>query len=207
MRFALALPLALFGADAIADEIGAVLALAGAVLLVLCIVSIVATRYRKRVQAALFGEDIKGTLNEVGERLVLALRKTAEGDEQGIRDHVGYVTREVAAVYSWVTLRRLMLATVGAACAAFLGLVGSYLVIRQTEDDSNDQTIRWMNVTRYLKGRKDKKSSQIIFDGENLDMNAVWKVRDEFFPRDSQKRKDWAAISPVRGRRGKSWAF
>ena len=42
--------------------------------------------------------------------------------------------------------------------------------------------IRWMNVTRYLKNRKDKKSRQIIFDGEKLDMEAVWKVRDEFFP-------------------------
>lgn len=133
LGFALALPLALFGADAISDEISTVLAVAGALLLFLCIAAVVATGYRKRIQAALFGEDIKGTLNEVGERLVLALRKSAEGDEQGIRDHVGYVTREVAAVYSWVSLRRLMLATVGAACAAFLGLVGSYLVIRQTE--------------------------------------------------------------------------
>ena len=44
------------------------------------------------------------------------------------------------------------------------------------------QVIRWMNVTRYLKARKDKKSRQIIFDGEKLDMEAVWKVRDGFFP-------------------------
>jgi hypothetical protein len=49
--------------------------------------------------------------------------------------------------------------------------VDVYLVIRQTE-----------NVTRYLKARKDKKSRQIIFDGEKLDMEAVWKVRDGFFP-------------------------
>lgn len=38
-----------------------------------------------------------------------------------------------------------------------------------------------MNVTRYLKARKDKKSRQIIFTEEKLDMEAVWKVRDDFF--------------------------
>ena len=47
--------------------------------------------------------------------------------------------------------------------------------------------IRWMNVTRHLKARKDKKSRQIIFTGEKLDMEAVWKVRDEFFPPSKQK--------------------
>ena len=39
-----------------------------------------------------------------------------------------------------------------------------------------------MNVTRYLRERKNKASRQIIFTGEKLDMEAVWKVRDEFFP-------------------------
>ncbi len=39
-----------------------------------------------------------------------------------------------------------------------------------------------MNVTRYLKSRKDKKSRQIIFDGEPLTMEAVWRRRDAFFP-------------------------
>lgn len=39
-----------------------------------------------------------------------------------------------------------------------------------------------MNVTRYLKARKDKKSRQIVFEGGKLDMESVWKVRDEFFP-------------------------
>ena len=39
-----------------------------------------------------------------------------------------------------------------------------------------------MNVTRYLKNRNDKQSRQIVFEGHKLDMNAVWKVRDEFFP-------------------------
>ena len=56
------------------------------------------------------------------------------------------------------------------------------LVIRQQDEVSGEGTIRWMNVTRYLKNRKDKQSRQIIFDGNKLDINAVWKVRDEFFP-------------------------
>ena len=60
--------------------------------------------------------------------------------------------------------------------------VDVYLVIRQTDELSGQQVIRWMNVTRYLKIRKDKKSRQIIFTGEKLDMEAVWKVLDEFFP-------------------------
>jgi hypothetical protein len=60
--------------------------------------------------------------------------------------------------------------------------VDVYLVIRQQDEMSGDGTIRWMNVTRYLKHRKGKQSRQIIFDGHKLDMNAVWKVRDEFFP-------------------------
>jgi DNA-directed RNA polymerase subunit RPC12/RpoP len=59
--------------------------------------------------------------------------------------------------------------------------VDVYLVIRQTDELSGQQVIRWMNVTRYLKSRNDKKSRQIGFDGEKLDMEAVWKVRDEFF--------------------------
>ena len=60
--------------------------------------------------------------------------------------------------------------------------VDVYLVIRQTDELSGQQIIRWMNVTSYLKARKDKKSRQIIFAGEKLDMEAVWKVRDDFFP-------------------------
>ena len=60
--------------------------------------------------------------------------------------------------------------------------VDVYLVIRQADELSGQQVIRWMNVTRYLKARKDKKSRQIIFEGEKLDMEAVWKVRDGFFP-------------------------
>ena len=60
--------------------------------------------------------------------------------------------------------------------------VDVYLVIRQQDEMSGDGTIRWMNVTRHLKNRKDKQSRQIIFEGHKLDMNAVWKVRDEYFP-------------------------
>ena len=56
-----------------------------------------------------------------------------------------------------------------------------YLVVRQTDERTGEQAIRWMNVTRYLKDRKDKKSRQIIFDGEALTMQAVWKLRDAFF--------------------------
>ena len=59
--------------------------------------------------------------------------------------------------------------------------VDVYLVIRQTDETSGGQTIRWMNVTRYLKASEDKTSRQIIFTGEKLDMEAVWMVRDDFF--------------------------
>jgi hypothetical protein len=66
--------------------------------------------------------------------------------------------------------------------------VDVYLVIRQTDELTGQQVIRWMNVTRYLKGRTDRKSRQIIFAGEKLDMEAVWKVRDAFFPLGSSRR-------------------
>ena len=59
--------------------------------------------------------------------------------------------------------------------------VDVYLVIRQTDERTREETIRWMNVTRYLKDRKDKTSRQIVFEGERLDMQAVWKLRDRFF--------------------------
>jgi WD40 repeat protein len=65
--------------------------------------------------------------------------------------------------------------------------VDVYLVIRQT-NKVGKQTIRWMNVTRYLKERPDKKSRQIPFTGEKLDMEAVWKVRDQFFPKVQQRK-------------------
>lgn len=59
--------------------------------------------------------------------------------------------------------------------------VDVYLVIRQA-DQRGGETIRWMNVTRYLKSRKNKGSRQIVFEGERLDMQAVWKLRDQFCP-------------------------
>ncbi len=65
--------------------------------------------------------------------------------------------------------------------------VDVYLVICQQDEMSSEETIRWMNVTRYLKARQNKKSRQIIFNGEKLDMEAVWKVRDEFFPLTHQR--------------------
>ena len=52
-----------------------------------------------------------------------------------------------------------------------------WLVIR------HEETIRWMNVTRCLKQRKNKRSRQIVFDGETLDAAAVWRVRDDYIPR------------------------
>lgn len=48
-----------------------------------------------------------------------------------------------------------------------------YLVIRDAE-----KTIRWMNITEYLKLQSDKKSRQVVFDGEKLDAAAVWRARD-----------------------------
>ena len=66
--------------------------------------------------------------------------------------------------------------------------VDVYLVIRQTDEATGGHVIRWMNVTSYLKARKDGKSRQIIFDGQKLDMEAVWKVRDEFFPAETRRR-------------------
>lgn len=72
---------------------------------------------------------------------MLAFGMIAKGDEQGIREHVGYVSREIAAVYSWVSLRKMMLTATGALCAAFLGLVGSYFMIRQTDAVENQNRV------------------------------------------------------------------
>jgi hypothetical protein len=60
--------------------------------------------------------------------------------------------------------------------------VDIYLVVRQKDERSGEGTIRWMNVTGYLKERQDKTSRQIVFAGERLDMQAVWRLRDRFFP-------------------------
>jgi len=79
--------------------------------------------------------------------------------------------------------------------------VDVYLVIRDAEE-----TIRWMNVTRYLKDRRDKKSRQIIFTGEKLDAPAVWRVRDQFIkaaghpdsPHRASRSKDRSTPTPGR---------
>jgi hypothetical protein len=73
------------------------------------------------------------------------------------------------------------------------------LVISQESEIRGEPTIRWMNVTRYLRNRNDQTSRQINFAGEKLDMEALWKVRDEFFPpRPSKlpKRMDGQGTSP-----------
>ena len=60
--------------------------------------------------------------------------------------------------------------------------VDVYLVVRQTDELGGQQSIRWMNVSEYLNARTDKSSRQIIFEGEKLDMEALYRVRDRFFP-------------------------
>jgi hypothetical protein len=72
--------------------------------------------------------------------------------------------------------------------------VDVYLVVRQTDERTDGGTIRWMNVTRYLKNRKDKKSHQIIFEGEALTMEAVWRLRDAFFPRSDRTPQGWGQV-------------
>ena len=49
--------------------------------------------------------------------------------------------------------------------------VDVYLVIRQTDEVSGGSSIRWMNLTRYLKARKDKQSRQIIFVSKMIDIS------------------------------------
>lgn len=49
-----------------------------------------------------------------------------------------------------------------------------YLVIRA------EGTIRWMNLTAYLKTRRNKKSRQIVFEGETLKAPAIWLARDRY---------------------------
>jgi GTPase SAR1 family protein/DNA-binding beta-propeller fold protein YncE/DNA-directed RNA polymerase subunit RPC12/RpoP len=60
--------------------------------------------------------------------------------------------------------------------------VDVFLVIRQTDERTGSQRIRWMNITRCLKDREEKQSRQIVFDGEDVTMESVWRLRDGFFP-------------------------
>jgi GTPase SAR1 family protein len=55
--------------------------------------------------------------------------------------------------------------------------VDVYLVIRDGEG-----VIRWMNLSRYLRERTPSTSRQIVFDGEKLDFDTVWRLRDHFIP-------------------------
>ena len=60
--------------------------------------------------------------------------------------------------------------------------VDVYLVFCQTDGQRDNPIIRWMNVTRYLKNPNTQSSRQIVFNGEKLDMHAVWRLRDQIFP-------------------------
>jgi WD40 repeat protein len=60
--------------------------------------------------------------------------------------------------------------------------VDVYLVFCQTDGQHDNPIIRWMNVTRYLKNPNTQSSRQIVFNGEKLDMHAVWRLRDQIFP-------------------------
>ncbi|MCP5046580.1 MAG: DUF4365 domain-containing protein, partial [bacterium] len=63
--------------------------------------------------------------------------------------------------------------------------VDVYLVIRDGEG-----VIRWMNVTKYLKERKNKKSKQIVFTGGKLDATALWYVWDDYFRPSGRVKQD-----------------
>jgi len=58
--------------------------------------------------------------------------------------------------------------------------VDVFLVIR---DDKG--IIRWMNISEYLRTRRDKTSKQIVFTGQKLDATALWHLRDSYFPPDA----------------------
>jgi hypothetical protein len=58
-----------------------------------------------------------------------------------------------------------------------------YVVIRQTDDIGGSPTIRWMNVTA-----NGKPPRTFPFTGEKLDMDAIWRARDRFFPPPSKRK-------------------
>ena len=62
-------------------------------------------------------------------------------------------------------------------------MLAAFSLASRLRFDTSEQTIRWMNVTKYLKNRSDKQRRQIVFDGEALTMKAVWQLRDDYFPR------------------------
>jgi hypothetical protein len=59
---------------------------------------------------------------------------------------------------------------------------GSFCPDRRPSRSGRPGQLGGLGVTRYLKNRRDPASRQIVFEGERLDMQAVWKVRDRFFP-------------------------
>lgn len=56
------------------------------------------------------------------------------------------------------------------------------LVVRLADEEAGEEAIRWMNLTQYLERRRNKNSRQIVFKGDVLDLPAVWRARDRFFP-------------------------
>ena len=64
-----------------------------------------------------------------------------------------------------------------------------YLVTYLIGGHSREKTIRWMNVTQYLKRQKEK-SREIVFEGETLDMQAVWRARDHQFAESHQGKEN-----------------
>jgi hypothetical protein len=56
--------------------------------------------------------------------------------------------------------------------------VDVFLVIRD-----KDEVMRWMNITRFLHAQGKKATRQVVFDGEKLDFEAVWRLRDEVVAR------------------------
>jgi hypothetical protein len=55
-------------------------------------------------------------------------------------------------------------------------------VVSRRSSKSGRSVIRWMNVTRHFKNA-DETSLEMPFEGERLDAAAIWRVRDQFFPR------------------------
>ena len=53
--------------------------------------------------------------------------------------------------------------------------VDVFLVVRDGEG-----VIRWMNISDHLRARTNTSSRQIPFDGEKLDFEAVWRLRDQY---------------------------
>jgi len=63
-----------------------------------------------------------------------------------------------------------------------------FLVVRQPDEIAGRPTIRWMNVSRRFQSGEAKVEDSFFFRGEKLDMEAVYRVRDEFFPPARQRK-------------------